>query len=493
MNQMNWPAVYPELVLLVMACVVAMVDLWVDDPRRLPTYLITQATLAVVAVLHLVAFNAGDTVYAMQRMVVADPMGHLLGCFATIAVMVSLVYARPYAASREMLKGELFTLSLFSLLGIGVMLSANNFLVVYLGLELMSLSLYALTAMRRDNADATEAAMKYFVLGALASGFLLYGLSMMYGATGSLEISEVFKAIGTGQINKAVMVLGVVFIVSGLAFKLGAVPFHMWVPDVYQGAPTAVTLLIAGAPKLAAFAITIRLLVEGMLGLAVDWQQMLVVMSVASMALGNIVAIAQSNLKRMLAYSSIAQMGFMLLGLCSGVVYGNTVSAGNSYASSMFYIVTYVLTTLGSFGIVMLLSRQGFESERIDDLKGLSKRSPWFALVMTIFMLSLAGLPPTVGFYAKLSVLQSLVSTNVEGYLWLAVFAVVVSLIGAYYYLRVIKVMYFDEPADAQPITSTTDMRAVLSLNGAAVLAFGILPGGLMTLCVQAIVKALAT
>ena len=493
MNQMNWPAVYPELVLLVMACVVAMVDLWVDDPRRLPTYLITQATLAVVAVLHLVAFNAGDTVYAMQRMVVADPMGHLLGCFATIAVMVSLVYARPYAASREMLKGELFTLSLFSLLGIGVMLSANNFLVVYLGLELMSLSLYALTAMRRDNADATEAAMKYFVLGALASGFLLYGLSMMYGATGSLEISEVFKAIGTGQINKAVMVLGVVFIVSGLAFKLGAVPFHMWVPDVYQGAPTAVTLLIAGAPKLAAFAITIRLLVEGMLGLAVDWQQMLVVMSVASMALGNIVAIAQSNLKRMLAYSSIAQMGFMLLGLCSGVVYGNTVSAGNSYASSMFYIVTYVLTTLGSFGIVMLLARQGFEAERIDDLKGLSKRSPWFALVMTIFMLSLAGLPPTVGFYAKLSVLQSLVSTNVEGYLWLAVFAVVVSLIGAYYYLRVIKVMYFDEPADAQPITSTTDMRAVLSLNGAAVLAFGILPGGLMTLCVQAIVKALAT
>jgi NADH-quinone oxidoreductase subunit N len=493
MNQINWPAIYPEMFLLAAACLVAMVDLWVTHPRRLPTFLLTQASLAIVAVMHLMAYQAGDTVYAMQRMVVADPMGHLLGFFSTIAVMISLVYARPYAESRDMLKGELFTLSMFSLLGIGVMLSANNFLVVYLGLELMSLSLYALTAMRRDHTDSTEAAMKYFVLGALASGFLLYGLSMMYGATGSLEISEVFKAIGTGQINKAVMILGVVFIVAGLGFKLGAAPFHMWVPDVYQGAPTAITLLIGGAPKLAAFAITMRLLVEGMLGLAVDWQQMLVVLSVASMMLGNIVAIAQTNLKRMLAYSSIAQMGFMLLGLCSGVVYENTVSAGNSYASSMFYIVAYVLTTLGSFGMIMLLSRQNFESEKIDDLKGLARRSPWFALVMTIFMLSLAGLPPTVGFYAKLSVLQSLVSTNVSGYLWLAIAAVLFSLVGAFYYLRIIKVMYFDEPVDTHPIVSTGDVRAVMSLNGIAVLAFGILPGGLMSLCVQAIVKALTT
>lgn len=493
MNQMNWPAVYPEIVLLAMACIVALVDLWVDHPRRLPTYLLTQTTLAVYGVMHLLAFNDGSTVYAMQRMVVADSMGHLLGFFSAIAVMVSLVYARPYAAERQMLQGELFTLSLFSLLGIGVMLSANNFLVVYLGVELMSLCLYALVAMRRDHTDSTEAAMKYFVLGALASGFLLYGLSMMYGATGSLDISEVFQAIGTGQINKSVMVLGVVFIVAGLGFKLGAAPFHMWVPDVYQGAPTAITLLVGGAPKLAAFAITIRLLVEGMLGLAVDWQQMLVVLSVASMMLGNIVAIAQTNLKRLLAYSSIAQMGFMLLGLCSGVVHNNTVSAGNSYASSMFYIVAYVLTTLGGFGMIMLLSRRGFEAEHIDDLKGLGRRSPWFALVMTVFMLSLAGLPPTVGFYAKLSVLQSLVSTNVDGYVWLAVAAVVLSLIGAFYYLRVIKVMYFDEPVDEHPITSTPDVRAVLSLNGIAVFAFGILPGGLMTLCVQAIVKALAT
>jgi NADH-quinone oxidoreductase subunit N len=493
MTQMNWSAVQPEIVLLVMACVVAMVDLWVTDPRRTPTYWLTQASLGVVAAMQLGAFNGGDTVYAMQGMVVADPMGHLLGFFATIAVMVSLVYARPYAGSRDMLKGELFTLSLFSLLGICVMLSANNFLVVYLGLELMTLSLYALVAMRRDHADATEAAMKYFVLGALASGFLLYGLSMMYGATGSLDINEVFKAIGTGQINKQVLILGEVFVVAGLAFKLGAVPFHMWVPDVYQGAPTAITLLIGGAPKLAAFAITIRLLVEGMLGLAVDWQQMLVVLAFGSMLLGNVVAIAQSNLKRMLAYSSIAQMGFMLLGLCSGVVYGNTVSAGNSYASSMFYIVTYVLTTLGTFGMIMLLSRQGFESEEVSDLAGLAKRSPWFAGVMAVFMFSLAGLPPTVGFYAKLSVLQSLISTNSAGYIWLAVAAVVLSLVGAYYYLRVVKVMFFDEPADLRPIVSTGDVRAVLSLNGAAVLVFGLLPGGLMALCVDALVKALTT
>jgi NADH-quinone oxidoreductase subunit N len=489
----NATAVAPLAVLLALACLVAMVDLFVDDPRKLVTYRLTQLSLAIVAALHLWYFDNGFTIYAMGHMVVADPMGHLLGFFATAAVMVSLVYARPYAAERDLLKGELFTLSMFSLLGICVMLSANNFLVVYLGLELMSLSLYALTAMRRDNANATEAAMKYFVLGALASGFLLYGLSMMYGATGSLEISDVFKAIGTGQINKPVLVFGVVFVVCGLGFKLGAVPFHMWVPDVYQGAPTAVTLLIGGAPKLAAFAITIRLLVEGMLGLAVDWQQMLVVLSVGSMVLGNLAAIAQSNLKRMLAYSTITQMGFILLGLCSGVVNGNTLSAANAYSSSMFYVVSYVLTTLGTFGMIMLLSRQGFEAENIDDFRGLSRRSPWFAGVMAIFMFSLAGIPPTVGFYAKLSVLQALVSTNVAGYVLLAVVAVVLSLVGAFYYLRVVKVMYFDEPRDARPIASTGDVRALLSLNGAAVLVFGLLPGGLMALCAQAIVKALAT
>jgi NADH-quinone oxidoreductase subunit N len=490
---MNWLAIAPEVVLLVMACVVAMIDLWVTHPRRTPTYLLAQASLAVVALLHLARFDDGQTFYAVQRMVVADPMGHLLAFFATVAVMVSLAYARPYAAERDMLKGELITLAMFSLLGIFVMLSANNFLVVYLGLELMSLSLYALVALRRDHAPATEAAMKYFVLGALASGFLLYGLSMMYGATGSLDIGEVFKAIGTGQINKAVLVLGIVFVVSGLAFKLGAVPFHMWIPDVYQGAPTAVTVLVAGAPKLAAFAITIRLLVEGMSGIAGDWQQMLILLSVASMALGNVAAIAQSNLKRMLAYSTIGQMGFMLLGLTPTVVSVNTLSAANGYSSSMFYVLAYVFTTLGTFGIVMLLSRHGHEAEEIDDLKGLARRSPWYAAVMAIFMFSLAGIPPTVGFYAKLAVLQAIVSTNVALYIWLAVIAVMLSLVAAFYYLRLVKVMYFEEPVDTRPIVSTGEVRTILSLNGAAVLVFGILPGGLMTLCAQAIVKALGS
>ncbi len=490
---MNWQAVYPEIALLAMACIVALVDLWWPGRDRIVTYCLTQSSLAVVAALQLWFFFDGFTLYSMQRMVVADPMGHLLGLFATLATMVTLVYARPYAASRDMLKGELFTLSMFSLLGILVMLAANNFLVVYLGLELMSLSLYALVAMRRDDIGATEAAMKYFVLGALASGFLLYGLSMMYGATGSLSIPEVFKAIASGRINRAVLILGTVFVVSGLAFKLGAVPFHMWVPDVYQGAPTAVTLMVGGAPKLAAFAITIRLLVEGMSGLALDWQQMLVFISVASMLIGNLAAIAQTNLKRMLAYSTIAQVGFMLLGLCPGVVSGNTMSAVNAYSSAMFYIVTDVLTTLGTFGMIMLLSRTGHEAERIDDFRGLARRSPWFAGVMAVFMFSLAGIPPTVGFYAKLAVLQALVSTNVGGFIWLAVVAVMLSLLGAYYYLRVVKVMYFDDPVDSHPIGGERDVRIMLSLNGAAVLLLGILPGGLMQLCAQAIVQMFST
>ena len=490
---MNWPAVYPQIFLLAAACLVALIDLWVTDPLRRLTYWLTQGTLAIVALIYLYQYDQGLSVYAMQRMVVADPMGNLLAFFAALAVMISLAYARPYAASRDLLKGELFTLSLFSLLGISVMVSANNFLVVYLGLELMSLSLYALTAMRRDSLNASEAAMKYFVLGALASGFLLYGLSMMYGATGSLEIGEVFKAISTGQINKAVLVFGLVFVVSGLAFKLGAVPFHMWIPDVYHGAPTAITLLIGGAPKLAAFAITIRLLVEGMSGMAESWQQMLIVLAVGSMAIGNLAAIAQRNLKRMLAYSTIANMGFMLLGLTPTVIGANTLSAANGYSSAMFYIVSYVMTTLGTFGIVMLLSRQGFESENIDDLKGLARRSPWYAAVMAMCMFSLAGVPPTVGFYAKFSVLQAIVSTNVYGYIVLAVAAVVLSLIGAFYYLRLVKVMYFDEPVDTAPIVASGEVRALLSLNGAAVLLFGLLPGGLMAVCVNAIYKALTT
>jgi NADH-quinone oxidoreductase subunit N len=420
-------------------------------------------------------------------------MGHLLAFFAALSVMATLAYARPTLAARDMLKGEFFTLALFVLLGIGVMCSANHFLVVYLGLELMSLSLYALTALRRDHALSTEAAMKYFVLGALASGFLLYGLSMMYGATGTLEIPKVFDRIAKGDINKEVLVFGVVFVVAGLGFKLGAAPFHMWVPDVYQGAPTSVTLLIGGAPKFAAFAITIRLLVEGMLGLAVDWQQMFIVLGVASLAIGNLAAIAQSNLKRMLAYSTIAQMGFIVLSLAAGVVSGNTLSAGNAYSSAMFYLVAYVLTTLGTFGLIMFLSRQGFESEEIDDLAGLARRSPWLAGVMSVFMFSLAGVPPMVGFFAKLAVIQALVTTNVPLYIVLAVVAVVFSLIGAFYYLRVVKVMWFDESVHTGPVTRNQGVTLLLAANGLAVFVLGPFSGGLLAMCRDAIVKALTT
>ena len=493
MNPMNWPVVYPEALLLLLACAVALVDLYVTDPKRRLTFWLAQASLAAVAALHWIFYDGGATIYGMQRMMVGDPMGHLLAFFATLAVMVTIAYAQPYIASREMLKGEFFTLSMFVLLGISVMCSANNFLVVYLGLELMSLSLYALVALRRDHGVSTEAAMKYFVLGALASGFLLYGLSMMYGATRSLEINEVFNAISTGRINGTVLTFGVVFIVAGLAFKLGVVPFHMWVPDVYQGAPTAVTLLIGGAPKLAAFAITIRLLVEGMLGLAVDWQQMLMVLAVSSLVIGNLAAIAQTNFKRMLAYSTISQMGFMLLAMTAGVVSGNTLSAGNAYSSAMFYVVSYVITTLGTFGLIMFLSRAGFESEEISDLAGLAKRAPWLAGIMTLFMFSLAGVPPMVGFYAKLSILQALITTNLPAYIVLAVIAVMLSLVGAFYYLRVVKVMYFDPPTDASQPLQSGGISALLALNGVAVLGFGLLPGGLMAMCRDAILRALAT
>jgi NADH-quinone oxidoreductase subunit N len=340
---------------------------------------------------------------------------------------------------------------------------------------------------------ATEAAMKYFVLGALASGFLLYGLSMMYGATGTLEIPRVFEQIATGKINREVLVLGTVFVVAGLAFKLGAAPFHMWVPDVYQGAPTAVTLLIGAAPKLAAFAIAIRLLVEGMLGLAVDWQRMLIVMGVASLVVGNFAAIAQANVKRMLAYSTIAQMGFVVLGLSAGVVSGNTLSAANAYSSAMFYMLTYVMTTLGTFGLILYLSRAGHEAEELSDFAGLARRSPWLAGVMAVFMFSLAGVPPMVGFYAKLAVLQALVTTNVTSYIVLAVIAVLLSLVGAFYYLRLVKIMYFDEPAGEPAIDRSRGISALLALNGTAVLVLGMLPDSLMTLCRDAIVRTLAT
>ena len=489
----SWITVFPEIVLLALACVIALVDLFVKSPNRTPTYVLTLLTLVLVAFMQAEYAVSGLNQYGFGKLVVSDQMGNWLKCFAALSVLVTLVYARPYAVHREMMRGgELFTLALFGLLGMFIMISGNNFLVIYLGLELLTLSSYALVALRRDNTMATEAAMKYFVLGAMASGFLLYGLSMMYGATGSLDVNQVAQAIATGQIRHQVLVFGLVFVVAGLAFKLGAVPFHMWIPDVYQGAPTAVTLLLGAAPKLAAFAIFMRLLVEGMLPLALDWQQMLAVLAVASLAVGNLAAIAQTNIKRMLAYSTIAQMGFVLLGMMSGVINGNSLSSADAYGSAMFYVVTYVLTTLAGFGVIMLLSRRGFESEEINDFAGLNQRSPLYAAIMAICMFSLAGIPPMVGFYAKLAVLQALIASGQAVDIGLAVFAVMMSLVGAFYYLRVVKLMYFDAPVQTAAIEAPSDVRIVLSINGLLVLLLGILPGGLMALCANALASMMA-
>jgi NADH-quinone oxidoreductase subunit N len=494
MDNSSFAVVAPEILLLVMACIVALVDLGVKSRLRTLTYALTMLTLAVIAWFTGDLAASGETAYGFGRMVVSDAMGNWLKCFSSIAMMVCLVYGRPYAGDRDMLRGgELFTLAMFALLGIFVMVSGNNFLVLYLGLELLTLSSYALVALRRDHAVATEAAMKYFVLGAMASGFLLYGLSMIYGATGSLDVGTVFKIIASGQVKHSVLVFGLVFIVAGLAFKLGAAPFHMWIPDVYQGAPTAVTIIIGSAPELAAFGIAIRLLVEGLLPLAIDWQQMLLVLAVSSLFIGNLAAIAQNNLKRMLAYSTIGQMGFVLLGLIAGVVSGDPVFARNAYSSAMFYIVTYVITALASFGVILLLAREGFESEEIADLAGLNQRSPLYAAIMSICLFSLAGIPPMVGFYAKLAVLQALIVSGKPVYIGVSIFAVLMSLIAAFYYIRVVKVMYFDEPITATTVVAPADVRVVLTINGALVLLLGILPGGLMTLCAQAILRMLTT
>lgn len=487
-------AVYPEIILMVMACAILLLDLAVKSRTRTATYVLTMLTLAAVAALQANYALSGQTLYAFGNMVVSDAMGNWLKCFASLALMMTLVYGRHYAADRDMLRGgELFSLGLFSLLGMFVMISGNHLLVLYMGVELLTLSSYALVALRRDHLQSVEAGMKYFVLGALASGFLLYGMSMLYGATGTLNVQEILKVLQSGQAKQQVLVFGLVFVVAGLAFKLGVVPFHMWIPDVYQGAPTAVTVMIGGAPKLAAFAVMIRLLVEGLTPLSGDWQQMLMLLAIGSLAVGNLAAIAQTNIKRMLAFSTISHMGFVLIGMMSGAVSGQPEAAANAYGSAMFYVISYVLTTLASFGVILLLSRSGFESEEISDFAGLNQRSPFYAGIMAVCLFSLAGIPPMVGFYAKLAVLQALVASGGAFQLGLAVFAVIMSLIGAFYYLRVVKVMYFDAPVGASEVTAPFEVRAVLSVNGALLLVLGLLPGGLMVLCADAVKQMLST
>jgi len=492
---MNWTPIVdhlpalPEMVLLAGACAVLLVDVWSKDERRTATFLAAQLVLAacLASTAFVLWIGGGTRFYLFHGLFVADLMGHVLKIFSYLAVWAALVYSRQYLIDRGLMRGEFVTLLLFALLGMMVMISANSFLTVYLGLELMSLCLYAMVALDRDSPLATEAAMKYFVLGALASGLLLYGMSMIYGATGTLYLNEVAARLAplAGNVSdQRFLAFGLVFVVAGIAFKIGVVPFHMWIPDVYHGAPTPVTLVLGSGPKLAAFAMAVRMLVNGMLPLAQDWQQMLALLALLSMALGNITAIAQTNIKRMLAYSTIAHMGFMLLGLLSGVVGGNVRSAPDAYSTALFYVVIYVIMSVGAFGMLLFLSRKGFDCEQLDDFRGLNRRSPWIAFLMMVLMLSLAGLPPTAGFYAKLAVLQAAVAA---GQIWLAVAAVVFSLVGAFYYLRIVKLMYFDDPRDTAPLPRKGAFGALLSANGLALLFFGILPQPLMALCLVAI------
>jgi NADH-quinone oxidoreductase subunit N len=465
-----------EIFVLTMACIILIVDVFVSDERRIVSYVLSLATLLAAALISWSMLD-NETAVVLNGTFVSDPMAALLKTSIFLITFGVFMYSRAYLVTRGIFRGEYYVLGLFAVLGMMVLVSAHNLLTIYLGLELLSLSLYALVAFNRDSAQASEAAMKYFVLGALASGMLLYGISMLYGATGSLDIAEISAALSASDEMGMIHIFALCFIVVGLAFKFGAVPFHMWVPDVYHGAPTPVTLFIGSAPKIAAFAMALRLLEQTLGGLAADWQDMLTILAVLSLAIGNVIAIAQTNIKRMLAYSTISHVGFLILGLIAGNAEG--------YSAAMFYVITYALTAIGGFGMIILLSRSGFEADQLDDFKGLNERSPWFALMMLILMFSMAGVPPTVGFYAKLSVLQAVIQVDM---VWLAVVAVFFSIIGAFYYIRVVKLMYFDEPETEEPLHVSTDLQIVMSLNSLAVLGLGVFPGALLAVCAAVLV-----
>ncbi len=465
----------PEITLLILACVVLIVDAFSKDPLHLLSYWITQASLLLTLVLVAIHFPEGSRVIFDGSFIV-DSMSAVLKMFMCGITFVVFLYSHEYLKEHKNIKGEYFVLGLFAVLGMMVMASAYSLLSVYLGLELLSLSLYAMVAMNRHSAFASEAAMKYFVLGALASGMLLYGISMIYGLTGSIQMVNISDTISGDSINRSYLVFGMIFLIIGIAFKLGVAPFHMWVPDVYQGAPTSVTLFISTAPKLAAFAMAIRVLVDGLLPLLSDWQSILTILAILSMATGNIIAISQTNIKRMLAYSTIAHMGYLFLGLIAGTSSG--------FAGSMFYIISYALMSMGAFGMIILLGRFGFEAELLEDFKGLSERTPWFAFIMMCLMFSMAGVPPFLGFWSKWFVLKELVAS---GFVSLAAVAVVFSIIGAYYYLRIVKLMYFDKPASMTAIKATRQMRMVLSLNGLLIIVLGLAPNALMAICLSAL------
>ncbi len=466
--------VMPEIFLLAATCAILVIDLFLSQENRFFTYGLSLVTLAATLALVL-AVGGGPAETLLHGAYIRDPMGDLLKVALLAVTAFAFFYSRAYLQERGLFRGEFYVLSLLALLGMMVMVSAGGFLSLYLGLELLALSLYALVAFDRGSDRGAEAAMKYFVLGAIASGMLLYGISMVYGATGRLDFAGVAGAVAGEGADRVVLLFGVVFIVIGIAFKFGAVPFHMWAPDVYHGAPVVVTAFLGSVPKIAAFAMAMRILVEGLGALGLGWQGwegMLILLAVLSMAVGNIVAIAQTNIKRMLAYSTIAHVGFILLGILAG----NDDGRG----AAMFYAITYALTAVGGFGLLAILSRKGVEAENLHDLKGLNERSPWLAGMMLLILFSMAGVPPLVGFFAKLFVLDALVKADL---VWLAVVAVAFSVIGAFYYLRVVKVIYFDKPITQAPVTGGLDARIALSVNGLAVLYFGLFPAALLTAC----------
>ncbi|HUL97101.1 MAG TPA: NADH-quinone oxidoreductase subunit NuoN [Usitatibacter sp.] len=464
----------PEIVLLALVSILLVAHLFFRADEQRLTYGLTLVSLAGVAALCTVSGGQGPTV-TFYGMFVSDTLSQVLKVATLLTVAATLVLSRSYLELRGLLTGEFLCLALFGTLGMMVMISAHHFITLFLGLELMALSQYAMVALERDSVRATEAAMKYFVLGALSSGLLLYGMSMIYGGTGSLELSRVAHAIEQGGHNTYAL-FGLVFVVAGIAFKLGNAPFHMWIPDVYHGAATPTTIIVGAAPKIAAFAFIIRLLTYGLQGLTADWQPMLVILVVASIAVGNIIAIAQGNLKRMLAYSTISHMGFVMMGILAGNEAG--------YTAAMFYVIVYAIMTLGSFGMILLLSRAGFEAENIEDFKGLNQRSRWYAFMMLILMFSLAGIPPAVGFLAKLFVLNAALDA---GYTWLVVYAVLLSVVGAFYYLRIVKLMYMDAPTTEITLDARADTRWMLSATALATLILGLIPSPLVEICSRAI------
>jgi len=471
----EFSAAAPEITLLTLICVVLIADLFVKEEQHVTTFWLSVAALVITAWALIATAPMSPTVI-FDGSYISDALSQVLKLAAVGVVAVGFLYARDYLQQNELLKGEFYLLGLFGLLGMMIMISANSLLTMYLGLETLSLSLYALVAFERNSAAAAESAMKYFVLGAIASGSLLYGISWIYGLTGTLKFDEIAAVVATGDVTGTPLYFGLAFLIVGIAFKFGAVPFHMWLPDVYQGARTPVTLYIASAPKLAALALFMRILIDGLGDLHGTWQGMIMVLAVLSLLIGNIVAIAQTNIKRMLGYSAIAHVGFILMAMFTGTEQG--------YAAALFYTLTYVVMAAGAFGMVILLSRNGFEAEHLGDFKGLNARSPWFALMMLFFMFGMAGVPPWVGFFAKLNVISAVLNAGFPG---LAVLMVLASVVGAYYYLRVIWYMYFDSAEDKSVFQAEFDTRLVLSLNGIAVLLLGTFPGWLMALCTTVI------